>query len=84
VRNKLFESAQQLPPGRPQFIAMWQRDALQFALDRRRKLNENLPAIRPAPRAPNKTALLKPIHQFDGAVMLDLQALRENADSCFL
>ena len=80
MRNKLLEGAEQLSPSRPQFIAMRQRHALQFALARRRKLHENLTAIHAAPRAPNQPALLEAIHQFDGAVMLDLQALRKNAD----
>jgi hypothetical protein len=82
--NKLFERTQQLSAGRPQFIAVWQRDALQFALARRCKLNEHLAAIHAAPGAPNQPAFLQAIHQLDGAVMLNLQALRKNADGGFL
>ena len=84
VRNKLLERAKQLPPGRSQFIAVRQRHAPQLALARRRKLHEHLPPIYPAPGAPNQPAFLQAIHQLDGAVMLNLQALRKNADGGFL
>jgi len=61
-----------------------QRHPLQLALARRRKLNEHLAAIHLAPGPPNQPALLQPIHQFHGAVVLDLQTLRKNTDGRFL
>ena len=63
---------------------MRQRNALELPFASRRELNKNLPPIHPAARAPHQPAFLQAIHQFDGAVMLDLKPLRKNADGRFL
>ncbi len=84
VRNELFQRAKQLPPRRAQFIAVRHRHALELSFAPGRKSHEYLPPIHPAPRTTYQSPFLEAIHQFDGAVMLDLQALCENADGRFL
>lgn len=48
------------------------------------KRQQNFAAVGAAARAPQQTASFEAVHQFDGAVMLDLQAFRERAHSGLL
>jgi len=46
----------------------------------RRKRQQNFAAVGTAARALQQTASLQAVHQFDCAVVLDLQTLREHSD----
>ncbi len=63
---------------------MRKRKLLQKFLSAESKSQQDLTAVRAAARPQNQTFSLKPVCQFNRAVMLNLQTFGQNADGCNL
>src|SRR5215475_3808178 len=72
-----IDGANQLASAGPQLADALLYDALEHALAPGKKRNENFATIFLAPAATHITVAFEAVHEFDGAVMPDQQAVRE-------
>jgi len=71
----------QLGPGTAQFLAMMQRQLGEHLLTLGSEREQYLAAVVLRPRAVDKSSRFQTIHQFHGAMVADLHAIRQFADS---
>lgn len=77
VGHDSLQGAQKREARRAKFGAMRQRHPAKNLLGAPGESQQNLPSILLTARSPQKAVCFQPVHEFDGAVMLDLQALGE-------